>query len=146
MNSETIRSTIETWVNTIGAEGVRQATTVTYKGHMQVFLKGLRNDDLTPFTLRRFFAEYREGRSPHSVRSVYTTVRTFLKFAVAEGLADEVAVADLDQPETLGVALEGAYGVFANTNSFAGGDTDEVTQGTAAVEAAKAAGVEHYIW
>ena len=64
----------------------------------------------------------------------------------AEGLADEVAAADLDQPETLTVAFDGAYGVFANTNSFAGPDVDEVAQGRAAVEAAKAAGVEHYIW
>jgi uncharacterized protein YbjT (DUF2867 family) len=64
----------------------------------------------------------------------------------AEGLADEVAAADLDQPETLTAALDGAYGVFANTNSFAGPDVDEVAQGRAAVEAAQAAGVEHYIW
>ena len=64
----------------------------------------------------------------------------------AEGLADEVAAADLDQPETLTAALDGAYGVFANTNSFAGPDVDEVAQGGAAVEAAQAAGVEHYIW
>ena len=64
----------------------------------------------------------------------------------AAGLADEVVAADLDQPETLATALEGAYGVFANTNSFAGPATDEVAQGSAAVEAANAAGVEHYIW
>ena len=64
----------------------------------------------------------------------------------AEGLADEVVAADLNRPETLTAALDGAYGVFANTNSFAGPDVDEVAQGRAAVEAAQAAGVEHYIW
>ncbi len=64
----------------------------------------------------------------------------------ARGLADEVVAADLTRPETLSSAFDGAYGVFANTNSFAGPDVDEVAQGTAAVEAAKAAGVEHYIW
>jgi uncharacterized protein YbjT (DUF2867 family) len=63
-----------------------------------------------------------------------------------EGPADEVVAADFTKPETLIPALEGAYGVFANTNSFAGPEIDEVTQGTAAVEAARAAGVEHYIW
>lgn len=68
------------------------------------------------------------------------------KPATYDGLADEVVAADFTQPDTLIPALEGAYGVFANTNSFAGPDTDEVAQGTAAVEAAKAAGVEHYIW
>jgi uncharacterized protein YbjT (DUF2867 family) len=37
----------------------------------------------------------------------------------AQGIADEVVGADLTKPETLVPALEGAYGVFANTNSFA---------------------------
>lgn len=64
----------------------------------------------------------------------------------AVGLADEVVAADFTKPETLAPALEGAYGVFANTNSFAGPDVDEVAQGMAAVAAAKEAGVEHYIW
>ncbi len=64
----------------------------------------------------------------------------------ATGLADEVVAADLTRPETLSSAFEGAYGVFANTNSFAAPDTDEIAQGTAAVAAARAAGVEHFIW
>ena len=62
------------------------------------------------------------------------------------GLADDVIYADLTKPETLEPALEGAYGVFTNTNSFGGPDTDEVAQGTAAVNAARAAGVQHYVW
>lgn len=64
----------------------------------------------------------------------------------AQGLADEVVAADLTRPEGLGPAFEGVYGVFATTNSFAAPDTDEVAQGTAAVEAAQAAGVQHFIW
>ncbi len=64
----------------------------------------------------------------------------------AKGLAEEVVAADLTKPESLGRALEGVYGVFANTNSFGSSDTDEVAQGTAAVDAAKAAGAKHYIW
>ena len=64
----------------------------------------------------------------------------------AAGLADEVLAADLTQPESLTTAFDGVYGVFANTNSWAGPDVDEVAQGNAAVEAAKAVGVEHYIW
>lgn len=64
----------------------------------------------------------------------------------AHGLAEEVMAADLDRPETLAEAFAGAYGVFANTNSFAAPDTDEVAQGTAAVAAAKAAGVKHFVW
>jgi site-specific recombinase XerD len=99
MTSETIQSAIEAWLTTIGAEGVSRATIVTYKGHMQVFLKGLRGDELTAFTLRRFFQEYRQGRSPHSVRSVYTTVHAFLRFAVAEGMADETLLTAMKRPK-----------------------------------------------
>jgi len=64
----------------------------------------------------------------------------------AAGLADEVVAADLNRPETLSEAFEGAYGVFVNTNSFAAPDTDEIAQATAAIEAAKAVDVEHYVW
>ena len=64
----------------------------------------------------------------------------------AKGLADEVGFVDLTEPGTLGEAFDGVYGAFVNTNSFAGPDVDEVAQGTAAVEAAKVAGVEHFVW
>jgi uncharacterized protein YbjT (DUF2867 family) len=61
------------------------------------------------------------------------------------GLADEVVEADLDHPETLWSAFEGAYGVFLVTNFWEPG-TDELKQATAAVRAAKAAGVKHFVW
>jgi uncharacterized protein YbjT (DUF2867 family) len=60
-------------------------------------------------------------------------------------LADEVVEADLDRPETLKVAFAGAYGVFLVTN-FAEQGTDEFKQATAAVRAAKEAGVQHFVW
>ena len=61
------------------------------------------------------------------------------------GLADEVLKADLDRPGTLAAAFAGAHGVFLVTNFWEEG-TDEVKQATAAVRAAKDAGVEHFIW
>ena len=61
------------------------------------------------------------------------------------GLADEVVEADLDRPETLGAAFAGAHGVFLVTNFWEQG-TDERKQATAAVRAAKDAGVTHFIW
>ncbi len=61
------------------------------------------------------------------------------------GVADEVVAADLERPETLAAALEGAHGVFLVTNFWQTG-TDEIKQATAAIQAAKAAGVEHLIW
>ena len=61
------------------------------------------------------------------------------------GLADEVVEADLDRPETIKAAFAGAHGVFLVTNFWEQG-TDEVKQATAAVRAAKNAGVDHFIW
>src|SRR6266404_1077688 len=61
-------------------------------------------------------------------------------------LAEEVVEADLDQPETLNAAFEGADGVFLVTNFWAYGGADELKQATAAIRAAKDAGVKHFIW
>jgi uncharacterized protein YbjT (DUF2867 family) len=60
-------------------------------------------------------------------------------------LADEVVEADLDRPETLKAAFEGAHGVFLVTNFWEQG-TDELKQATAAVRAARNAGVKHFVW
>ena len=60
-------------------------------------------------------------------------------------LADEVVEADLNRPETLKAAFEGAHGVFLVTN-FREKGTDEFKQATAAVRAAKDAGVKHFVW
>jgi uncharacterized protein YbjT (DUF2867 family) len=60
-------------------------------------------------------------------------------------LADEVVEADLDRPETLKAAFKGVHGVFLVTNFWEQG-TDELKQATAAVRAAKDAGVKHFIW
>jgi len=60
-------------------------------------------------------------------------------------LADEVIQADLNRPETLRAAFEGAHGVFLVTN-FWGEGSDEVEQATAAIRAAKDAGVKHFVW
>jgi uncharacterized protein YbjT (DUF2867 family) len=60
-------------------------------------------------------------------------------------LADEVVQADLSRPKTLTAAFEGAHGVFLVTN-FREEGTDEVEQATAAVRAAKHAGVKHFVW
>jgi uncharacterized protein YbjT (DUF2867 family) len=62
-----------------------------------------------------------------------------------KGVADEVVAADLERPKTLAAALDGAHGVFLVTNFWQEG-TDEIKQATAAIQAAKAAGVKHLIW
>ncbi len=61
-------------------------------------------------------------------------------------LAEEVVAADLDKPETLKAAFEGAHGVFLVTNFWAYGGADELKQATAAIRAASDSGVKHFIW
>jgi uncharacterized protein YbjT (DUF2867 family) len=60
-------------------------------------------------------------------------------------LAEEVVEADLAKPETLKAAFAEAHGVFLVT-SFQEAGTDELKQATAAIRAAKDAGVKHFIW
>ena len=60
-------------------------------------------------------------------------------------LADEVVEGNLNRPETLASAFHGAYGVFLVT-SFQEHGTSEFKQATAAVRAAKDAGVKHFVW
>jgi uncharacterized protein YbjT (DUF2867 family) len=60
-------------------------------------------------------------------------------------LADEVVEADLNRPETLASAFHGAYGLFLVTN-FQEHGADELKQATAAVHAARDAGVKHFVW
>ena len=60
-------------------------------------------------------------------------------------LADEVVKADLNRPETLEAAFKGAHGVFLVTD-FRETGADELKQATAAVRAAKDAGVKHFVW
>ena len=60
------------------------------------------------------------------------------------GLADEVVVGDLNNPESLTNAFKNAHGVFVVTNFWEG--ADELAQGRTAIEAAKKANVNHFIW
>jgi len=60
-------------------------------------------------------------------------------------LAGEVVAADLNRPDTLKAAFAGAHGVFLVTNAWEAG-RDESRQARAAVNAAKDAGVRHFIW
>lgn len=60
------------------------------------------------------------------------------------GMANEVVKADLNDLATLTDAFKNAHGVFVVTNFWEG--ADEVAQGTTAVQAAKDAGVNHFVW
>ncbi|CAB3775564.1 hypothetical protein LMG28614_00019 [Paraburkholderia ultramafica] len=60
-------------------------------------------------------------------------------------LGDEVVLAELNRPETLEAAFAGAHGAFVVTNSWEAG-AEESRQALAAVNAARGAGVQHFIW
>ena len=60
-------------------------------------------------------------------------------------LAEEVVEADFYKTETLKAAFEGAHGVFLVTN-FREAGSRELKQATAAIRAAKDAGVKHLVW
>jgi len=61
-----------------------------------------------------------------------------------QGTANEVIKGDLSDLESLTNAFKDAHGVFVVTNFWEG--ADEIAQGKAAIQAAKDAGVNHFIW
>ncbi len=63
-----------------------------------------------------------------------------------KGKAHEAVFGDLTQEESLDEAFENAYGVFVVTNFWEPGGTDEMAQATNAINAAKRAGVKHFVW
>jgi len=60
------------------------------------------------------------------------------------GKADEIVKGDLKDLASLTEAFKNAHGVFVVTNFWEG--ADEIAQGKIAIQAAKAAGVNHFIW
>ncbi|MEZ5040074.1 MAG: NmrA/HSCARG family protein [Saprospiraceae bacterium] len=61
-----------------------------------------------------------------------------------EGQAHEVVSGDLTDLDSLTAAFKGAHGVFVVTNFWEG--ADEVAQGKTAIQAAKNANADHFIW
>jgi uncharacterized protein YbjT (DUF2867 family) len=64
-----------------------------------------------------------------------------------EGGRVEAAKGNIDDPESLAAALAGVFGVFCNTDfSSARSVEGEYEQGLRVLVAARAAGVEHFVW
>jgi len=57
----------------------------------------------------------------------------------------ELAMGDLEDPESLDAALKGAYGVFSVQDGSVGAER-EVLQGKNMADAAKRAGIEHFVY
>ncbi|HJU05399.1 MAG TPA: NmrA family NAD(P)-binding protein, partial [Nitrospiraceae bacterium] len=61
-------------------------------------------------------------------------------------LGADVVQGDLTNPSSLDTALRGMQGVFAMSTPFEAGMEAEITQGLTMADAAKKAGVEHYVY
>lgn len=61
-------------------------------------------------------------------------------------LGAEVVAGDLDQPSSLDRALDGAWGTFAVQNTWEAGVEQEEVQGKRFAEAARRAGIQHYLY
>ena len=58
----------------------------------------------------------------------------------------EIVKADMNDPDSLTAALDGVYGVFSVQNFWEAGNEDEIAQGKALSDAAKAADVKHFVY
>lgn len=79
---------VESWLALREAEGLRPSTLASYAAHVHIFALWLTRQggqELVPFTFAAFFRDYAKEHSPASCRSVYTSMRVFLR---AIGLAD----------------------------------------------------------
>jgi len=62
------------------------------------------------------------------------------------GQGAEIVTGDLDAPASLASALSGIWGVFAVQNTWEAGVEEEEAQGKRIAEAARKAGVEHFVY
>src|SRR5438477_537963 len=58
----------------------------------------------------------------------------------------DVVAGDLEVPDSLGPAVRGAYGVYSVQDFWAVGEKREVQQGKNLADAARKAGVEHFVY
>jgi uncharacterized protein YbjT (DUF2867 family) len=79
------------------------------------------------------------------VRALVRDPQTLRARALAErGI--ELVQGDLEDRDSLQRTLEGAYGVFSVQNYFQAGYDGEIRQGTNLADAAKTAGIEHFLY
>ena len=73
---------VKSWLDLREAEGLRPSTLESYGAHIHIFALWLRRQEeqeLVPFAFAAFFRDYAKEHSPASCRSVYTSMRVFLR-------------------------------------------------------------------
>jgi site-specific recombinase XerD len=97
----TVREARDYWLLDLEARGAARDTTRTYREHSDYLLRFVGDGDLSPFTIRAFLADYRAGHANASLRTVFTSLRAFLRFAVREGMLDGSLLAGLRPPKRI---------------------------------------------
>jgi site-specific recombinase XerD len=87
------------WLLCGDSEGRSPDTIRTYREHTTWFLRHLGDGELNPFSVRGFLADYRKDHAPASLRTVFTSIRAFLRFGVREGLLPESVLTGLRPPK-----------------------------------------------
>jgi len=86
------------------AEGRRPSTLKTHRERLSLVFRHLaaqnvtQVEDLSPFPLRAYFAQYLKDHSPQGALSVYSSLRAFCNWLVAEGLLPESPLRRLRPP------------------------------------------------
>src|SRR4051812_27866248 len=87
-----------------------------------------------------------DKNSDFAVRAVTRDVNSE-KAKELSNLGAQVVSADIDDPESMKLALEGAYGAYFVTFYWAHMSPEkEMTEAKSMAQAAKAAGIKHAIW
>ena len=74
-----LEKAVEEWLVVKEAEGLRPATVRTYSDHIHIMLRWLAGRELVPFLFASFFRDYAKGHAAASCRSIYNSMRLFLK-------------------------------------------------------------------
>lgn len=111
--SVNLRQALDAWLLALEGEGRRPATLATYQDHWRPLIGWLCEhnltdlEDLRPLILRQYLAEYSRTHAPYSTRSVFISLRAFLRWAEQEGWV-KGALANVKAPRTPEV-VKGVY-------------------------------------
>jgi len=87
------------WLVALKSEGARPDTLRSYREHSDLLLRHLGERELSPFTIRAFLSDYADGHANASLRTVFTSIRAWLRWAARESLLPEAVLTGLRPPK-----------------------------------------------
>ncbi len=100
-----ITEALDRWFMALETEGRRPDTVSSYKWHWTPFLRWLEGvnvtdlDALTPFLIRRWLSEYQKTHAPASLKTVFVSLRAFLRWTQREKLLTTDPLANVHAPK-----------------------------------------------